>query len=258
MLYLNALLALVALQVVQGGSYGGDKFDYQPSTDVEWENQSGEGAQAYEQESYVPKPKCYAPPSQAPFNNKAITYNPNTDPANFDSNPAGRKHGITADSVIKAGLKPGKILQANGFKYSFANWGKGKKDNWIESGQKVIVKSEPGANRLGFLLASDMGSFGAEYKIVYTDCSTQNARVGASDWKWKIELAPGNTVAQRGLVSSFNKVEVRLFSAEVPIEANKEIAYVEFPNKVYPIHPYMRGYTGHVHVFALATKKIGY
>ncbi|ORX99193.1 hypothetical protein K493DRAFT_299532 [Basidiobolus meristosporus CBS 931.73] len=242
MLYASILIALPALQFATAGP-----------TETEWYYETYPGSWEYVTYN-VPEKKCSAPAVQAPFNNKAISFHEKKDPATFDSNP-GSDHGITAKSVIKAGLKPGKIVRVNGFAYQFAYWGRGKNDNWIEKGQQVKVTTVPGANRLGFLLASNMGNFGGKFEIVYTDCSSKSADVGATDWKWTVARAPGNTVALRDLVASPNKLEVRLYSTEVPIDAGKEIAYVKFPTAVYPIRPYKKGHNGHVHVFAIATKK---
>ncbi|KAK9717708.1 hypothetical protein K7432_006013 [Basidiobolus ranarum] len=197
--------------------------------------------------------KCPPPKEQSPFNNKGISINHKSDPATFDSN--SDKGGITALSMLEADLEPGKVLGVNGFKYELAQWGRGKNDHWIEAGQKVKVATIPGANRLGFLLASDVGHFGGKFEIVYADCSHDTVSVGASDWKWKVDLAPGNTVAQGGLRSTNGNDEVRLFSTEVPINASKGIAYVRFPKTVYPIRPW-KGHSGHIHVFAIATKKV--
>ncbi|ORY02148.1 hypothetical protein K493DRAFT_387161 [Basidiobolus meristosporus CBS 931.73] len=252
MKYISFLLVLSALQLVKANSYGGGGND-RGVTSGSWEDSFGD----YQEDEIVKK--CVAPSRQAPFNNKAVSLNVKTDPASFDSNPhGGRGQGIVAQSMLKAGLTPGKTLHVNGFQYRIANWGKGRYDNWIEKGQQVKVTTVPAANRLGFLLASDMGSFKGIYEIVYTDCSKTVVTVGASDWKWKIELAHGNTVAQRGLVATYDRREVRLYSAEVNIDQGKEIAYIKFPTKVSPIHAYMKGYSGHIHVFSVATKKVGY
>ncbi|KAK9693026.1 hypothetical protein K7432_014095 [Basidiobolus ranarum] len=236
---LYSLIALVAsIQLVQG-SYGDD-------------NGSDNGGDNYEAPQV-----CNAPSSQAPFNNKAFSSNEKTDPANFDS--VVRGPGYTAASLLKAGWGPNKMVHVNGYKFILPKWGKGMKDNWIEGGQKVKVTSVPGATRLGFLLSSDMGNFGGKFHIVYTDCTTQVERVGATDWKWKIEHAPGNTIARNGFWAT-NGGDVRIYTTEVDIDPSKTIAYVQFPmaNEIYDIHPYSKGTKGHVHVFALATKKVGY
>ncbi|ORX65550.1 hypothetical protein K493DRAFT_317448 [Basidiobolus meristosporus CBS 931.73] len=238
MRFLYSLIVLAATaQLVLGGDYG---------------EEGGYG------ESYEEEKRCDAPNTQAPFNNKAISLDQKTDPANFDV-VAKWGPGYKASSLLKVGWGPGKVVQVNGYKFTLPYWGKAKKDNWIEGGQKVKVTSVPGATRLGFLLSSDMGNFGGKFKVVYTDCTTQVERVGSSDWKWKIELAPGNKIAINGLAAT-NGGDVRIYIAEVDLDPSKEIAYVEFPTakEVYDVHPYQKGIKGHIHVFALSTKKVGY
>ncbi|KAK9709520.1 hypothetical protein K7432_008991, partial [Basidiobolus ranarum] len=162
--------------------------------------------------------------------------------------------------LLKAGWGPGKVVSVNGYKFTLPYWGKGKSDNWIEAGQKVKVTSVPGATRLGFLLSSDMGNFGGKFTIVYTDCTTQVERVGSTDWNWRIEVAPGNTVAIKGLAGNHGPRDLRIYTVEKDLDPSKEIAYVIFPTakEIYDIHPYQKNIKGHIHVFALATKKIGY
>ncbi|KAK9694073.1 hypothetical protein K7432_013591 [Basidiobolus ranarum] len=105
-----------------------------------------------------------------------------------------------------------------------------------------------------------MGNFGGEFRIVYTGCNTQVGRVASTDWKWKIEHAPGNTIALNGLEATNGGGDVRIYTTEVDIDPSKEIAYVQLPTArlIYDVHPAGKGIKGHVHVFSLATRKIGY
>ncbi|ORX89846.1 hypothetical protein K493DRAFT_318401, partial [Basidiobolus meristosporus CBS 931.73] len=257
---LYSLITLVAaIQLVRGDEWvetPGSWEYYEESHGSEggygnWKNQGWEDNQDYGEK------KCYAPATQAPFNNKAVTFNEKYDPANYDT--VVRGPGYTAQSLTQAGWGPGKEVRVAGYKFTLPQWAKGKNDNWIEQGQKVKVTSVPGATRLGFLLSSDMGNFRGKYTIVYTDCSRQVEQIGSSDWKWKIELAPGTKIAVNGLAAS-NGGDVRIYIAEATLDPSREIAYLEFPTakEIYDVHPYTKGVKGHIHVFALSTKKEGY
>ncbi|WP_406674053.1 GH92 family glycosyl hydrolase [Nonomuraea sp. N2-4H] len=116
--------------------------------------------------------------------------------ANFD----GIGWSYSAQALAAAGARPGAELTWKGHTFTWPDRAPGEWDNVQATGQTIDVSAPEGATTLVFLGAGASGDIETDITITYTDGSTQQARVGFSDWALARDAYPprfGNEIVLR-------------------------------------------------------------
>lgn len=189
-------------------------------------------------------------PTALPFNNDGISTDGHATTANFDLEGAS----YSEQTLLAAGLNPGKTITFNGVTFTWPNVVAGAADNVMAMGQVIPVTPVQGAKTLAFLGSSTNGPSLGNAVITYTDGSTQIFRLGFSDWTLGAgKMAPsfGNQVVAtlpyrntpKGIQANGNTPHV--FYTGIALLAGKTIKSVTLPSQVN---------AGHIHIFAISTK----
>ncbi len=176
------------------------------------------------------------------FNNTGISDDSNPSGANLD----GGGHSFSQQSLNTAGLSPGATVTEQGITYTMPNVPAGQPDNTIAGGQDISLTGS--GTTLGFLgmavgppdVVSGTGT------IIYTDGTTQTYTLTFPDWFTNgVGGAPGDQLAGSGTLNSvngdFQGHPVGMYTAKVPLDAGKTIAFVTLPG------------TSALHIFAMST-----
>ncbi|WP_080044901.1 GH92 family glycosyl hydrolase [[Actinomadura] parvosata] len=116
--------------------------------------------------------------------------------ANFD----GVGWSYSAQALAAAGARPGGTVTWKGYDFTWPDREPGEWDNVQASGQTVDLTAPAGAKTLALLGAGASGDIQTDVTITYTDGSTQQVKVGFSDWALARDAYPprfGNEIVLR-------------------------------------------------------------
>ncbi len=185
--------------------------------------------------------------AQFDFNNVGTSNDDAMANANFDS----WGNSFSAQALQSVGIVPGKPISFNGINFTWPMPAAGS-NNVIAKGQVIPVTAD-GANTLGFLLAASNGPSLGRATITYTDGSTQQFLLVASDWTLNGGTARtpsyGNQVVAvtpyRNTPNGMQKDMPHIFYMDVALQKGKTIQSVTLPST---------GNHGQIHVFAIGAK----
>jgi hypothetical protein len=188
------------------------------------------------------------PTTGVPYTNIGISNDSAPTSANFDW--AGNSYSY--QTLLNAGLNPGDNAFFNNMVFTWPNVVAGQPDNYVPSGQTLLVNPISGANVLGFLGAATGGSGSGTTTINYTDGSTQSFTLGFTDWTFGGSTpAFGNqimaTLPYRNTPSGTQTKKTYIFYAEANMLPGKVVKSVTLPAK---------STGGAMHIFTAATKKV--
>jgi predicted alpha-1,2-mannosidase len=184
------------------------------------------------------------------FNNKGVSDDSNVNAANFD----GGGWSYSAEALAAQGVHVDGTVTAGDITYTWPPSQPGQPDNAIAQGQQVTVNAPSGTQQLGFLGSATNGPSQGLTTLTYADGSTLRYWLGLSDWT----LNGGSGKPSYGNVNAVtttyrncdhctggrDSVDTHLFSAVLPVDANRSLKSVTLPN----------GATqGQLHVFSIGT-----
>ncbi len=173
-----------------------------------------------------------------PFNNVGITNDTDPGAGAFDN----EKNSYSAQELARVGALPGdnfnyKAKDGNTFLFTFPG-GPGQPNDYVANGQIITIPVTPttqNAKILGILGASADGEGSGVFTITYTDGTSQQEKVGLSDWS---NPTPdfGNEVAimtnYRNPAGPEEGVKTFMFFASVPIDGTKTLKSVSLPTNL--------------------------
>lgn len=116
---------------------------------------------------------------RAAFDNVGVSPDSDTSVAEFDSSG----YSFSADALADAGIEPGGSVTVDGLDHTWPDVDTGEPDNVVADGQRVnLPDAEAGATKLALLGSATNGKTSGTLTITYADGTTQQAKVGFTDW----------------------------------------------------------------------------
>jgi hypothetical protein len=182
-------------------------------------------------------------PPGVPYNNIGTTEDATPASGNFDG-----LRSYSAQALASVGIVPGAAIPMNGAQFKWPGAISGTPNNYLATGQKLLVTPIAGAQTLAFLGAATSGAQSGTATITYTDGATQTFILAFSDWTLNGGgSAPiaGNTIAvktpYRNTPSGQETIQTDVFYTDIALQSGKAIQSVTLPSQ------------GGLHVFAVAT-----
>ncbi|GCE05263.1 hypothetical protein [Dictyobacter aurantiacus] len=177
------------------------------------------------------------------YNNVGISNQYATKLGNFDGVGSSYDEHALALNNIASGL----TYQHGGFNFSFSDSGPGSTiagwpDNYIAKGQTLDVTMQTVSNMtsIGFILSATNGGASGTATLTYTDGTTQNIVLGASDWcdsstvaRYNVSVAA--SMPYRNTPTGQQNVKNYLYFSSFSINSSKRVQTVTLPN-VYQLH----------------------
>jgi predicted alpha-1,2-mannosidase len=176
----------------------------------------------------------------------AMEITPTANPADYydstgtspDSNQAcsnfdGVGYSLSANALASDGFTPGATVTADGLTFKWTSGAPCSPDNILAAGQTMLVNGTAGANTLGLLENSTDGSSTGTITINYTNGTSSTATVSSSDWAngpGTNETAAATMPYRNSTSGSSQQLTVYVYATTVPVDPNKTVASVTFPN----------------------------
>jgi type II secretory pathway pseudopilin PulG len=189
----------------------------------------------------------------AAANNIGITKSSNISAGLFDrvgGNSSSDHHSFSYENMTRVGsssaVTAGQQLSINGDTYLWPTTaGTGSPDNVVAQGQ-VIAYSGSGMSNIGFIVGTQNGNFRGTVTIGYTDGTTTDATLSATDWvtsSSSAALTSKENMQAAGSSSTSTSGTVNLYEQEATLNTAKQVAFIVLPNS--SANPYL-------HVFAIS------
>lgn len=167
------------------------------------------------------------PSLAAAYDNVGVTEDSDTSAGNFDG--YGNSFSVTA--LADAGIVPGGRITSGGVTFTWPDVAPGQPGNVVASGQSIVASGSGGT--LGFLGVANNGAASGTGTITYADGSTQPFTIGFQNWTTATPADGDALVATTAYVNRTVPGAARtpsLFTASVPLQAGKTLAYVTLPS----------------------------
>ncbi|SEG82148.1 Lysophospholipase L1 [Actinacidiphila yanglinensis] len=170
------------------------------------------------------------------------------DPSSADLDGLG--NSLVAEDLAAAGWSPGTAVTVGDTRLTLPAAAPGQPDNVVADGQRIVLHGTGSA--LTFLLTGTAADAAGTGTISYADGSSQSYRLSAPDWYSGPSDALAVRTARRNTPSGPTALDVKLYTASVPLDARKRPTAVTLPT----IAASDGSAAPEMHVFALGLRPV--